>query len=244
MAIGAPSAVGSNTRSGVGPIVVTVSLTAGETGWFFFADEEGSAAAVGTPTGGGTWFQRVADARTSAARFHAELWTTAAGALSTAASISIPYTGTPNQVIVFAGSYPGVTGFGNTGVGKATSTNPIVSLTTTGTDSWSVSGLATWDGTAPAAPALAGTWRKSAQATGASDISGNMIDNTRTTPGTLACSMTEVSTEWIALAIEMKGALPPAAVLGGSITSATTETDIVIGAKVITLAVSGTTWIP
>jgi hypothetical protein len=212
MAIGVPSATGSNVEvSGtpIGtPMSVTVTITAGETGVavIHFGAVGG---AVSSITGGGTWTKICEITNNGLAAYHSELWATDPGAASSASSVSIAWTGSPEAIEVSIGSYPGILAWGNNATNRSgsASSNPNGTLTTQDNDNWLLFGVGAWDTTAFTVSG-SNVIRKQQSGSGASDIVGGLFDTTRATPGSLTGTALHASNEWTWVGVEARSVAP------------------------------------
>lgn len=219
------------------PQAVTVTVNNGETS-VVAVFMKPVTAAVTSITGGGTYTQR---ATKTQGTVKGELWSTNAGAATAASSVSVAMSGSPTQAGVAVHLSTGVTALGTTGTAGGTAANPSITVSTQDNNNWIAAFFGFNDG---GALPTAGTGNLRGTDQDAS-ITDATTDNTRATPGTLVNSVTKGAvTDWAILALELRSVLPASATLGGSILTATTETDIVTGGKVITLTLSGTTWVP
>jgi hypothetical protein len=212
MAIGAPSSTGSQVEvSGTpisSPMSVTVTITAGETGVavIHFGAVGGAVTSI---TGGGTWTKICEITNNGLAAYHSELWATDPGAATSAASVSIAWSGAPEAIEVSIGSYPGILAWGNNATNRSgsASTNPNVSLTLQDTNNWIIAGGASWDTTAFT---VSGTnvIRKQQSGSGASDIVGALLDNTQAGTGSITATLLHASNEWTMVGVEARSVSP------------------------------------
>lgn len=213
MAIGFGRANG-NAASGspASPLVVTITLNAGETGLLSFVSIGGSGG-VTSITGGGTWTKRTSNIFTGTSRVNEEIWTTDPGAATGTASVSIAYNGAPVAVGCEVAAYTGVLGIGiaATPVGQATG-SPSISLITQDANNWIVGGFGCNDfSEAPATYTASGagvTNRGDAGVSAATDAHTAILDNTRATVGSVSAAVTYAAADYSVVALELRSVAP------------------------------------
>jgi hypothetical protein len=222
MAIAFGRAAG-NAASGspASPIVVTVTINAGETAVLHFVSVGGTGG-VTSITGGGTWTKRTSNIFTGTSRINSEIWTTDAGAAAGAASVSVAYNGAPVAIACEVGAYTGVLGIGvaATPVGQSTS-SPTISLATQDANNWIIGAFGSDDfSEAPATYTASGagvTNRGDAGVSAATDAHTAILDNTRATVGSVSVAITYAAASYSVVALELRtvsGSATPAPLLG------------------------------
>jgi hypothetical protein len=195
---------GHNSAGGspASPLVVTVTINAGETGVVCF-ENTGGTGGVTSITGGGTWTKRTSNAYTSGPRVFTEIWTTDANAAAGTASLSIAYNGAPVVVAAVGAAYTGVGSLGAAATpGGVTESNPSIALVTQDANNWAIAAFGSNDGTA--ATAGTGNLRDQANLVGASDGFVALNDNTAASPSSVTNSITHVNADTSKVAFELR----------------------------------------
>lgn len=195
----------------VTPVALSVVLNSGETGVLLFVSTGNAATSIVTSiTGGGTWTQVVeTDFNDPNAgtpyNTHVEIWTTAPGAATATTSVTVAHTAETDSNAVFTvAAYSGVLSIGTSTVGGAKSTNPTISLTTQDANNVMVGVIGQpIDNTTTLA---SGTQRDFFHyiSNSSRDAIVLFLDATSASPATLTTSVTEVSGQWAAAALELR----------------------------------------
>lgn len=206
MAISAPSALGNNGSGSTpsSPIVVTIAMSAGESGVAVISFTDNTGAVTGI-TGAGTWTKKTEITNNGLSAYHTEIWATDAGGASSAASISVAWSGSPTGVVIDAACYPGVIAWGNTATARSgsASQNPTVNLTLQDANNWAICGAGAWD-TTSFTYGGSNTFRVRQTAAGASDAILELFDNTQAGTGSITCQALHGSNEWTIVALEAR----------------------------------------
>jgi hypothetical protein len=200
----AASAVDGTFPNPVSPVSVSITLNAGETGVLVFVSVGGTPSTVSSISGGGTWTQQVA---VTTGTTRVELWATGVNAATSTSTVSVTHSaGGDSAVGAGVAAYSGVAAFGITATGGALSSNPTVSLTTTGFDSVVVGGLGA--DLSPFAVPTAGTGtlrhQQAFSSSTVKDLELAIVDNTATPLTALTTSVTLASSQWSAVALELQ----------------------------------------
>lgn len=228
-----------------GSLAITANLASGETGLLLFGQNGGTLGSISSVSGGGTWAKKGGDAGFNATLGKGETY----GLLSatSAATVTVSYSGTPDSVAGLILIYIGVVSFGaNTQTSNTSSTSPTVSLTTNSANSIAAAGFFWDDGTVTPPAASVGIKRDNIAVVSTSDNNVVGYDNFSASAGAVADTSTAfgASGSWGATAIELSVSTGITAALSGTALSSITEADIVAGGKTIIITLTGDTWIP
>jgi outer membrane protein assembly factor BamB len=184
---------------------VTVSLTAGDTAVVVISGYSTGTLAVSTitDTASNAYSQQKTITNGAAAVF---IWSTAAGAVKTTASVTVTVT-VSTATVGFIGvtDYAGVAALGATATNTGATANPTISLTTQEGNNWVVAGFSAVPTSSLAMTAGTGTLRLAGVgACCGVFLSGALVDNTASTPSSVTDSVTLGAFTWAAAALELR----------------------------------------
>jgi hypothetical protein len=188
------------------PIVVTVTINAGETGIAVICFAATTPGAVTSITNGGTWKLRKAFTNGNA---RTEIWATQPNQALAATTVSIAFSGTNDGVEAIVAAYTGVMAFGNAGTASGSAANPSIALATQDPNNFIVAGFGISSTAVTVAP-TAGTGNLRAadaiSAAGVHDGASALNDNTSATAGSVTNTVTYSvgSSVWAAVALELR----------------------------------------
>lgn len=202
MAIAFGRAGHNQSAAPASPLVVTVTINAGETAELKFESAGASLATITTMPAG--WTKR--GTTINQGNHRVEHWSTDAGAALGVASVSIAFSGAPDSVAAVVEAWTGVLGIGPCTVAAGNSTTPSISATTQDANNVMSSAL-TYDDASVADPGGgSGTQRDLASAISATDSYIFGKDNTAASPGSVTNSKGAFGAagNWVATALELR----------------------------------------
>lgn len=212
MAIGFGRAGHNSSASPASPLVVTVTINAGETAVLCWEDSTGTGGITSLPAG---WTKRTSNAFAGAAgRVNTELWSTDAGAASGVASVSIAFNGAPAAIAAVVGAYTGVLGIGNVATPVQQSTgSPTIARTTQDANNWVVAAIGSNDGSDGAYVTLGAgvTMRDEGLVSSVTDAHVGLTDNTSVSAGNVSNGVTYPNADYSLVALELRSVAAGAA---------------------------------
>lgn len=186
----------NNNCGGSSPLAVTLTITSGDTA-IVVTSVTPTTVAVSTITGGGTYVQKGSQI-TGANKV--EIWATAAGAATTASSVSVSFTGSPTDLEIAVADYSGVLALGNVNNGTNSNANPTVGVTAQDNNNIVVAGFAS-----PSPAYTTGTGNLRQNPSSCSTVVVGLNDNTTVSLGlTITNTVTHGAANWAAVALELR----------------------------------------